>query len=66
MAKWKRKKKELTPEQERNSNIFRLRGFYANAKTLPFNKHDLNQILQCVDAALVELGAQSQSDYMRK
>lgn len=61
-----KKKAPITPEQKRNSDIFRLRGFYANAKTLPFNKADLSVILDCVDSALGRLGAQTQTDYMGK
>jgi hypothetical protein len=64
----KRKKKvkpKLTPEQKRNSDIFRLRGFYANAKTLPFNAMGLRQILEAIDVALSDLGAQTQTDYMK-
>lgn len=61
----KRKKKvkaKLTPEQERNAVIFRLRGFYANAKTLPFDKSDMERILACVDRSLDRLGAELQSE----
>lgn len=68
MATKKRKPKakvKLTPEQKRNSDIFRLRGFYANAKTLPFSKVSLDWILECVDKTLVDLGAQTQTDYMK-
>jgi hypothetical protein len=64
--KSKRVKTTLTPEQKRNADIFRLRGFYANAKTLPFRKEDLLRILQCVDNALIDLGAESQTNYMQK
>lgn len=64
--KWSRKPKKMTPEQERNAYIFRLRGFYANACTLPFEQKELNRILQCVDMALSELGATTQTDYMRE
>lgn len=64
MAVKKRKTKpkaKLTPEQERNAKVFRLRGFYANAKTLPFDKSALKIILHEVDRALLELGAETQS-----
>ena len=62
MAKRKTtRKKKLTPEQERNAKIFRLRGFYANAKTLPFNAVEMDHILSCVDKALYRLDASSQS-----
>jgi hypothetical protein len=64
MAKRKKRKTALTPEQKRNSDIFRLRGFYANAKTLPFRELELNNILACVDSALDRLGAQTQSQYL--
>lgn len=63
---WKKKSKSMTPEQERNAHIFRLRGFYSNAKTLPFDRAELNEILRNVDSALVRLGATSQTDYMRQ
>jgi hypothetical protein len=61
-----RRKPVLTDEQKRNSDIFRLRGYYSNAKTLPFNKAELVKILDCIDDALVRLGAESQSEYMTK
>lgn len=71
-AKTKRKriarksiKTKLTPEQQRNSDIFRLRGFHSNAKTLPFSEADLARILDCVDNALQRLGAQSQTSYIK-
>lgn len=54
-------KAKLTPEQKRNSDIFRLRGFYSNAKTLPFNASQLAVILHAVDEALDGLGAEKQS-----
>lgn len=57
----RKKKPKLTPEQQRAANIFRLRGFYANAKTLPFNKAEMECILDCVDGALKRLGASTQS-----
>lgn len=67
----KRKKKSktkaaLTPEQKRNSDIFRLRGFFSNAKTLPFDRPALKLILHEVDRALMELGAESHSSYMER
>ena len=67
MATKKRKKKSapLTPEQKRNSDIFRLRGFYGNAKTLPFNAKELQVILNQIDLALDRLGAETQTDYMK-
>lgn len=58
-------KVKLTPEQKRNSDIFRLRGFYANGKTLPFNPPQLRGILEVVDEALSNLGAETQTDYMK-
>ena len=61
----KRKKPVLTAEQQRNSQIFRLRGFYANAKTLPFNPIELGHILLSVDDALTRLGAMTQTKHMR-
>lgn len=64
--KSKRVKTTLTPEQKRNADIFRLRGFYANAKTLPFKPHHLTSILLAVDGALIGLGAESQTNYMQK
>ena len=64
--KRKTKKAPLTPEQKRNAHIFRLRGFYANAKTLPFDAHELGRILECIDGALHRLGAETQSRYMGK
>lgn len=66
----KRKKKKkvstLTPEQKRNSDIFRLRGFYANAKTLPFSKEAMSNILGAVDQSLRTLKAETQTDYMKR
>ncbi len=62
----KRKSKAMTPEQIRNAKIFRLRGFYSNAKTLPFAGAELEVILDCVDAALMRLKATPQSEYMRQ
>ncbi len=59
-------KTPLTPEQKRNSDIFRLRGFYANAKTLPFTPDELKWILQPIDAALRRLKAETQTVYMAK
>jgi len=59
-------KPKLTPEQKRNSDIFRLRGFYANAKTLPFSFYQLRRILIEVDIALEELGAETHSKYMAR
>ena len=61
-----RVRNKLTPEQKRNSDIFRLRGFYANAKTLPFSSFELKAILNCVDGALLELGAETHTDYMKR
>lgn len=67
MATRKRtKKKSLTPEQQRNADIFRLRGFYSNAKTLPFTTVGLTKILWAVDTALEQLGATTQTEYMRQ
>lgn len=43
--------------QKRNSEIFRLRGYYANAKTLPFTEAELNQIIILVNQALIRLEA---------
>lgn len=61
----RRKIRKATPTlndaMKRNSQIFRLRGFYANAKTLPFNHIELGHILKCVDDALVRLDAETQS-----
>lgn len=62
---WKKKKPTMNESQRRNSDIFRLRGFYANACTLPFGPSDLKAILQCVDNALHNLGAEEQSSYMK-
>lgn len=63
----KRKKASapLTPEQKRNSDIFRLRGFHANAKTLPFDARGMKLITEAIDEALIELGAQTQTDYLK-
>ena len=61
-----KRKPKLTPEQERNAQIFRLRGFYANSKTLPFTSMEILEILEIVDNALTRLGAQTQTDYMGK
>lgn len=66
MVKRKPKKKTLTPEQQRNSEIFHLRGFYGNAKTLPFNKTELGSILCCIDQALTRLGAETQTKHMAR
>lgn len=63
--KTKKKKAPLTDEQKRNSDIFRLRGFYANAKTLPFDRMNMAVILAAVDDALSDLGAITQSEYMK-
>jgi len=63
---WKKKKPAMNESQRRNSDIFRLRGFYANAKTLPFNRDQLGSILLCVDAALLNLDAEPQSAYMAR
>lgn len=65
MVKKVTRKKKLTPEQERNALIFRLRGYYSNAMTLPFTASEMQSILKCVDAALIRLGAQTQSEYMK-
>ena len=63
---FKKRKTKLTPEQQRNSDIFRLRGFYANAKTLPFMNKGLKAILEAVDIALETLGAETQTSYLAK
>lgn len=65
MAKRRKKVSSLTPEQKRNSDIFRLRGFYANAKTLPFHPTEIKRILELVDCALARLDAETQTDYMK-
>lgn len=62
----KKRKVKLTPEQQRNADIFRLRGFYANAKTLPFDAKGLKAILNAVDDALIGLSAEPQTSYMNK
>lgn len=62
----KQRSKPKTPEQERNAAIFRLRGYYANAKTLPFNDNELGNILGCIDNALARLNAEIQSTYMTR
>lgn len=68
VVKRKYKKKKLavsiTPEQKRNGQIFRLRGYYANARTLPFLARELDDILFHVDNALERLDAETQTDYM--
>lgn len=70
MPMYKKKKakkvsKAITPEQIRNAKIFRLRGFYANAKTLPFHPIELKRILECIDCALVRLDATTQTEHMQ-
>lgn len=57
-------KTPMTVEQVRNAQIFRLRGYYANGKTLPFTLTELDTILSCIDAALIRLDATSQSDHL--